>query len=389
VLDLLKDVRVLDLTTVVLGPMATQTLADLGADVIKVESPAGDLARAAGSRSPEDVSAVFANNNRNKRSIVLDLKSDAARTALEALVKTADVFVHNVRPQAMERLGFGPDRLLALNAKLIYVAAVGFGGAGPYGGRPAYDDVIQAASGFAALPQAMGQAPSYAPSIVADKVTALYTVQAVLAGLLRRERSGHGMRIEVPMFESLVSFVMNEHLDAATFATDGAPGYARLLNPNRRPYRTADGWIAVLPYSRDQWVRVLEELGRNDVARAAWLASDAERNARVVELYGILAETLVERSTAAWVATFQRLDVPCTRVASLEEVLADPHLDAVGFFAPTDDLPGRVRSVAQPIAFHGAASRRDRRPPALGEHTEEVLAEAGLTAAEIEALKET
>ncbi len=385
-LDLLKNVRVLDLSTVVLGPMATQILADFGADVIKVETPSGDLARAAGAASAEGMSAVFANNNRNKRSVVLDLKKDAAKAALEALVRGADVFLHNVRPRAIERLGFGPERVLELNPSIVYVAAVGFGSAGPYVGRPAYDDVIQAASGFAALPQEIGQPPSYAPSIVADKVTALYTVQAVLAGLLRRQSSGRGLQVEVPMYESLVSFVMNEHLGAATFAGEGAPGYSRLLNPNRRPYRTADGWLAVLPYSREQWARVLEEFGRADLAGADWLASNAQRSARVAELYGILADNLPARSTEAWVETFQRLDVPHARVATLGSLLSDPHLEAVGFFEPSDGLAERVRSVAQPIAFHGVPEEHDRPPPRLGAHTREVLAEAGLSPADIDAL---
>lgn len=384
-LDLLKDVRVLDLSTVVLGPMTTQMLGDLGADVIKLETPAGDLARAAGARSPEGVGALYANNNRNKRSIVLDLKREAAKSALMALAGTADVFIHNMRPQAIEKLGFGPQSVLAANPMILYVEAVGFGAAGPYAGRPAYDDVIQAASGFAALPQEIGQPPSYAPSIICDKVCALYTVQAILAGLLKRQRDGRGMRIEVPMFESLVSFLMNEHLGEATYREDGAPGYKRLLNPDRRPYRTADGWLAVMPYNHRHWARILEEFGRTDLSEAAWLASDSERNARAAELYGVLAKHLPERATKAWVETLQKLDVPHAEVASLSALLTDPHLQAVGFFERTDDMPGRVRSVPQPIVFHDAPDAPDRAPPALGEHTAEVLAEAGLSAEQIAA----
>ncbi len=385
-LDLLKNIRVLDLSTIVLGPLAAQFLADLGADVIKLETPAGDLARTAGACSPEGMSAVFANNNRNKRSVVLDLKQPAGKAALEALIKSADVFLHNMRPQAIERLGFGPERATSLNPNLVYVAAVGFGSDGPYAGRPAYDDVIQAASGFAALPQAIGEEPRYAPSILADKVSALYTVQAILAGLLQRERGGGGIKIEVPMYESMVSFVMCEHLGAASFDETGPTGYSRLLNPNRRPYRTADGWVAVLPYTLAHWVRILKAIGRNDLAGADWLASDATRSRRTAELYGVLAEALPARDTEAWIAVFEELDVPHSRVASPDALLADPHLQAVGFFTPSDDLPDRVRSVAQPIAYRDRPAQPDRRAPRLGEHTAEVLAEAGLSQAEIEAV---
>ncbi len=336
---------------------------------------------------PEGMGAVFANNNRNKKSLALDLRQPAGRTVLTRLLEGADVVLHNMRPKAAEKLGLSAADVRRANPSIIHCAAVGFGSGGPYAGTAAYDDVIQAAAGLAALPLKVGRDPDYVPSIMADKIAALHVVYAILAALVRRQRTGAGVAIEVPMFEALASFLFNEHLDAATFAEDGAPGYSRLLNPNRRPYATADGWLAVMPYSGAQWSRTLAELGREDVAAEPWFATAAGRNAHSHTLYGVLAAALPARPTAEWIEVCRRLDVPHARVNTLDDLIEDPHLAAVGFFRETDGLAGRRRSVPQPVAFADVDDAPDRAPPALGADGEAILAGLGYTPAEIAALK--
>ena len=385
-LDLLKGVRIVELSTIVLGPMAGQTLADLGADVVKVEAPGGDIARSAAPHGPSGDGALFVNNNRNKRSVALDLKSESGREVLSRLVGRADVFLHNMRPDALARLGFDAASCRAINPSLIHCAAVGFGSNGPHGGRPAYDDVIQAASGLAGLPLHLGGEPAYVASIMADKIAALHVVHAVTAALFRRERTGEGCTIEVPMFEAMAAFMLNEHLGAASFALDGEPGYTRLMTQHRRPYRTADGWVGVLPYDERQWRAVLADIGREDVTQEPWFASGRERSRRAGELYAILGEAMPGRTTEDWLDTFERLDVPHARVADLNDVIGDPHLAAIDFFRPVPGPHGAVRSVAQPIRFEDCESRPDLPPPALGEHLREVLGELDYDAAEIEAM---
>lgn len=385
-LDLLKGVKVLDLTSIILGPMAGQILGDLGADVIKVEPPTGDLARLVAPHGPDGTGSMYVNNNRNKRSVVLDLKSDDGRAVFHKLVERSDVLVHNMRIEPLRRLGFDAAACRAINPALIHCGAVGFGSSGPYAGRPAYDDVIQAASGLAGLPVLVGGEPGYVPSVVTDKIAALHVVYAVAAALFRRERTGEGCTIEVPMFELMAAFILDEHLGAATFSKDAKPGYSRLTSPYRRPFKTADGWVAVLPYDGRHWRRVLSEIGREDVSAEPWFASDRERLARTGDLYQVLAEAMPERRTEEWLEAFARLDVPHSRVAELDDLVADPHLAAVGFFNPTDDAPGRVRSIAQPLTFEDAPKSSDIAPPALGADTRSVLAEIGYKEAEIERL---
>lgn len=383
-LDLLKGVRVVEMTTIVLGPMAGQMLADFGADVVKVEAPAGDLARYVDPRSPAGESSMFANSNRNKKSIAIDLKTDEGRDIVRRLVAEADVFLHNMRLQAIERLGLGPEALRALNPRLIYCSAIGFGSEGPYAARPAYDDVIQAASGIAWLPTYTGADPAYVPGVIADKITAIYAAQAISAALYGREKSGRGVEIEVPMFEAMTSFVMTEHLAAASFDEAARPGYQRLLNRHRRPFRSADGWIAVLPYTEAHWRRVLEEIGRADVAGEPWFQDATERSRHVGDMYEILSGHMPERTTEEWIATFERIDVPHSRVNSLQDLLADEHLQAVGFFRPTDGLPTRARSVPQPVVVRGAGEAPDAPPPELGGDARALLAELGFGEEEVE-----
>ncbi len=387
-LPLLEGITVLDLSSIVMGPMAAQTLGDYGATVIKVEPPEGDLARASGTPGPDGTGALFANNNRNKRSIVLDLKSDRGRAVLDRLLQRADILLHNMRPRAAERLGISAARLMALRPDLIHCAAVGFGSDGPFADRPAYDDIVQAAAGLASLPGEFGEQPAFVASIVADKVAGLKAVQAILAALMYRERTGRGCAIEVPMFECLVAFLFNEHLDAATFGGDAAPGYARLLNPHRKPYATADGWLAVMPYSEKDWRRLLVEFGRSDVLEAEWFASAAGRNGNSARLYQVLAEGLKSRSTADWAECLDRLDIPYSEVNSLESLLEHPHLKAKDFFRPVDGFEGRVRSVPEPVCFSLGETSANRAAPLKGADTREILAEFGLTEEEIDDLVE-
>lgn len=386
-LSLLEGVRIIDLTAIVLGPMATQIMADLGAEVIKVESIDGDLARSSGTAGPDGMGAVFANNNRNKQSISLDLKTADGKKVLSELITGGDVFIHNMRPIAIERLGFDAAAVTAIKPDVIYCAAVGFGSDGPYGGRPAYDDVIQAASGLASLPLHIGDDPAYAPSVMADKISALHIVYGLLAALFNKERTGDGSVIEVPMFEALVSFLMNEHLDAATFDDNGTAGYNRLLNPNRRPFKTSDGWLAVMPYTKTHWTRLLTQLDHGDVLTAPWFASAAGRNSQSAFLYSILVEEMPKASTADWMQQFEEIDIPHSRLNTLEDLLNDPHLQQINFFNVTDNLNGRSRSVAQPVVFKNAEKTPDTAPPSTGEHTDRILADLGYDSKQIDTMR--
>lgn len=386
-LRLLEDVRVIEIGAVVLGPYAGQILADLGAEVIKVEPLEGDIARHAHPQG-EGGGALFVNNNRNKRMLALDLKRPEGRAVLGGLIAGADVLFHNMRLDAAERLGLDFEQVAAINPAIVHCAATGFGRGGRYRDRPAFDDVIQAASGLAGLAALQGGTPQFAPTIVADKVAALHAVYGILAALLARERGQAGpFRVEVPMFEAMVAFLMNEHLGAATFAEDGAPGYPRLLSPDRRPFRTADGWIAVLPYTEGQWRRFLGAIGREDVCESGWFQSPAQRQAQIGALYAILAESLAARGTDAWIERLGAIDVPCSRITMPAELLDDPHLAEIGFFAVPERYPeGVARAIPQPVRFTGCETRADVPPHALGADSRAVLRALGHNDVAIDAL---
>jgi crotonobetainyl-CoA:carnitine CoA-transferase CaiB-like acyl-CoA transferase len=386
-IPLLKGLRILDLTTVILGPYATQILGDLGAEIIKVEPPEGDSMRPVAPVAAPGISAIFANANRNKRSIALDLKTDAGRAALIKLIPTADAFLHNMRQQALDKLGFTFAAVRAANPAIVYAAAVGFGRHGRYAGKPAYDDVIQAASGFAGLFEMRDGTPMYAPSIAADKVSGLHFAYAVLAALLYRERTGRAPGyVEVPMFELMAAFSLCEHLGEATFDEGGKVGYARVLSPGRRPYRTKDGWVAVLPYTERNWRKLLAEIGRPEVAQLAWFGEPTERSRRVDELYAVLAEALPRRTTQEWLAIFERLDIPSQPVRKPADLIGDAHLADVGFFAAnfTRDTPVK-RSMRLAMNIADVALEPDLPPPSLGADGADILREAGCSTAEIAA----
>lgn len=349
----LDGIKIVDLTTVIAGPYATQTLGDMGADVLKVEPPGGDIMRAPGPARSPGMGAAFLNCNRNKRSIALDMKSAGDLARLRELVADADIFIHNMRMEAARRNGLDPETLLARHPRLIYCAIVGFGQDGPYRDRPAYDDVIQAASGWAALAERSGDAPAYAPTIVADKTTALFAVGAINAALYHRAVSGEGQAIEVPMFEAMVSFLAVEHLGGRSFEPAlGPSGYSRVLSQHRRPYRTADGFIAAMPYTAAHWHALFEAAGREDWATEPALSDGAARAAMIDTLYERLAECLLHRTSAEWLAILDRIDVPCSAINTLDDLLDDPHLKATGFFETVEHPEeGRLVTTKPPIRF--------------------------------------
>ena len=376
---LLAGLRIVDITSIILGPFATQILGDLGAEVIKIEPIDGDMNRAIPPQGAPGIGPVFANNNRNKRSLAIDLKQEASKEVLRRLIATSDALVHNMRQSALDQLGFGWDAVHAVNPRLVYCAALGYGSDGPYAGKPAYDDIIQAAGGLAGLNQVRDGEPAYHPTVTADKVAALYVVYAVLAALLHRERSGgEGQLVEMPMFEAMSAFVLNEHMMGAVFAADGKTGYHRALARNRKPYRTADGWIAVLPYTAVQWSRALTAVGREEVCTAPWFNDNAQRSMRSDDLYGILATSLSNRTSKEWLEIFEHEDIPCGPINTPDTLLNDPHLNAVGFFKPSFDTATPVqRTLRQPVIYRGLAPHTDRMAPRLGADTLRLLLELG------------
>lgn len=381
----LDGIRVLDLTSVVLGPLATQVLADLGADVIKIEGPEGDMMRANGVSQHAGMSSIYLALNRNKRSVVLDLKDEKDSAALRRLIERADVLVHNMRVAAIERLGFGYEAVSALNPRLVYCVATGFGQDGPHRDKPAFDDIIQAACGLVSLNTNNGNQPAYVPSLIADKTVGLALANAVLAALLHRERNGTGQCVEVPMLESMASFVLAEHMGGMTFegSTAGA-GYARLLHGGRRPVRTRDGWLCALPYTDRHWRAFFQAVGRADLGDQYRIEDRSQRNANIRALYQRLAEIMPERTTADWMALFEELDIPATPIHGIDELPDHPHLAAVGLFQRTEHpTEGTIREIRPVAKFSATPLSLRRHAPSLGEHTEEVLKEAGLVAGEL------
>jgi crotonobetainyl-CoA:carnitine CoA-transferase CaiB-like acyl-CoA transferase len=385
----LAGIRILDLTTVVLGPYATQVLADLGADVIKVEPPTGDVMRHVGPMRNPGMGHLFLNANRNKRSAVLDLKRPEARAALLRLAATADVLVHNVRPQAMARLRLGPEDLRAANPRLVYVAAVGFGTAGRYAGKPAYDDLIQGVSGLASvMAAATGGEPRYVPATMADRVVGLYVANAVTAALVHRERTGRGQAVEVPMFESFGQFVLGDHLGGLTFEPPvGPPHYARLMTPDRRPYATADGHLCVLIYNDKQWASFFRLVGEEERFRTdPRFSTHTGRAAHIGAVYAYVAERMRERTSATWLALLEEADIPVMPLHTIESLVEDPHLSDVGFVSLSEHpSEGTIRTTGAPSTWSEGLPGLRHPAPRLGEHTDAILREAGLTEEEITA----
>ncbi|HYZ39214.1 MAG TPA: CoA transferase, partial [Stellaceae bacterium] len=381
----LAGIKVVDLTTVVLGPLATQILGDLGAEVIKIESPDGDIMRYAGPARHRQMGHVFLNLNRNKRSLVLDLKHPDAAPVFLALVERTDVLMHNMRPQAMARLGFSWERLREVNPRLVYCSAHGYGQNGPFADRPAFDDIIQGGCGLAALEAATGGEARFVPTLIGDKTVGLTMVYAVMAALLQRERTGEGQAVEVPMLETMSAFVMAEHMGGLTFEPPiGPPGYSRMLAPDRRPHRTADGYICILPYTDRHWKEFFRIAGRPELADDPRLADAQTRSRHVAELYALIAECVRGAPTAFWLDKLKSADIPSGPVNRLAELSADEHLVAVDMF-PLAEHPteGSIRIVRPPVRFSGADCSLRHPAPRLGEHTREILRDAGFAEREI------
>jgi len=385
--NLLDGVRVIDLTSVVFGPYSTQILADYGADVVKVEVPEGDIMRYAGPAPERGMGPVFVNLNRGKRSIVLDIRTPEGKAALEALVRGADLLVHNVRRKPMARLGFSAQACAVLNPRLLYCAATGFAQAHELADAPAIDDVIQCAVGLSGLNADADGTPRLVPSLVADKVAGLALASAMLAALVRQRSTGQGGTVDVPMYETLASFCLVEHLQGATFAPGGAVGYTRVTREGRRIYRAKDGHVSMTPYSNEQWARFFRAVGRADMATDPRVTDPAVRGTRFHELYDVIESVAHTRTVAEWIALARELNMPAMPVVSLAEVAGDPQLDRSGTTETRHfEGIGPVKHLSSPGLFDGVAARHPKNAPRLGEHTRELLREAGYDDAGIDAL---
>ncbi|MCV7218878.1 CoA transferase [Mycobacterium crocinum] len=377
----LAGIRVVDLTAMVMGPYCTQILADMGADVIKVEPPAGDDTRYVSVGPAPGLSGVFVNVNRGKRSVVLDLRSDEGRAALRALIAGADVFIHSMRAKAITKLGFGYDDVAAINPSIVYTNCYGYGRRGPDRDRPAYDDTIQAECGLPAVQAELTGEANYVATIVADKVAGLTAVYATTMALFHRERTGEGQEVEVAMFETMASFMLVEHANGAMFDPPLGPAmYHRTVAPNRKPYRTKDGYISALIYNDRHWASFI------NAVQPAWnterYATLTARAAEIDTVYSLVAQTMTERTTEEWLALFVELEIPAAPLNSPQALFDNEQLNAVGFFETVPTPQGPVRMPGVPTWFSRTPGRIAGPTPELGADTEAVLAELGL--AEVE-----
>ncbi len=357
--------------------MAAQYLGDMGADVIKIEAPEGDITRSIGARRSEGMGALFLANNRNKRSVVLDLKRVEDRTSLAALARHCDVLLHSIRAASAAKLGLGYEALAADHPRLIYCHVKGFSDAGMYAGRPAYDDVVQALSGLAMLQSVIAGEPRYVPSIIADKITAVHAAYAITLALFARERTGRGQSVGVPMMETMVAFNSAEHLAGGVFdPQQGKLGYEPLREGLRRPFKTRDGWICALPYTDTNWLRFFELVGRPDLGADPRFGTQRGRQGNLALVLGELATQLTSRTSAEWITMLGAADIPCAVVNDLQALLDDPHLASVDFWKRIEHpSEGWLRLPGNPIEMSATPPSIRRLPPRLGEHTAEVLAE--------------
>ena len=386
----LSGVRVLDLSSVIMGPYASQQLADLGADVIKVEPPDGDVMRQAGPMRNPGMGHFYLTTNRNKRSVVLDLKQPAGREALLRLAAGSDVLLYNLRPQAMARLGLGYEDVKQVSPKIVYAGAYGFSQRGPYAAKPAYDDLIQGMCGIPWLSgNASGDKPRYAPMVLVDRVVGLQLCNAITAALFYRERTGIGQRVDVPMFEGMLSIVLGEHLAGRLYEPATAPaGYQRSLARDRRPYETSDGHLCVLVYNDKHWRNFFAAIGQPEVFQDdARFGSQGARLEHIDHVYGFLGDIFRTRSTEDWLTLLEAADIPCARMYSIEDILNDPHLAETGYLQRvTHPSEGEILDTAVPSEWSHSTPEPRRHAPGLGEHTAEVLREFGYSNEDIERL---
>jgi len=373
----LVGVRVIDLTAMVMGSYCTQIMADMGADVIKVEPPEGDNTRYISVGPAPGMSGVFVNVNRGKRSVVLDLRTEAGEAALRALIENADVFIHSMRAKAITKLGFGYEDVAAINPTIVYTNCYGYGRRGPDRDRPAYDDTIQAESGLTAVQQQLTGDASFVGTIMADKVAGLTALYATMMALFHRERTGDGQEVEVGMFETMASFMLVEHANGAMFDPPLGPAiYPRAVAPNRRPYRTSDGYIAALIYNDKHWTAFIEAV------RPPWVSdlyATLEQRARHIDqVYALVAETMKERTTEEWLALFRELEIPAAPIRTPDALFDNPHLNAVGLFETVDTPHGPVRFPGVPTWFSRTPGRVAGPAPELGADTTDVLKEIGV-----------
>lgn len=388
----LEGLRVLDLSSVLMGPYATQILGDYGAEVIKVEAPAGDLVREITPARHPGMGAMYLNSNRSKESIVLNLKTDEGRKAVLRMVKDCDIVVTNVRPRKMDRLGLTWEALSEANPQIIYAALVGFDQNGPYAERPAYDDLIQGGVCIPHLFQRAGQAPAYVPAAICDRIVGMSAINAILAAVIERGRSGKGQKVEVPMYETMLSMILADHLGGLTFIPPlDQGGYRRHLSPDRKPYETKDGHVCALIYNDGHWERFFRELGRPEMPGAdPRYATFAARMAHIDEVYAELGELMKTRTTADWLSLFERADVPAMPMNSFESVLEDPHLAATGFFQEVDHpTEGRIRQMAVPASFSRTPAEPQRLAPSMGADARAVLDRMGFSQEEVEMLADS
>jgi crotonobetainyl-CoA:carnitine CoA-transferase CaiB-like acyl-CoA transferase len=372
----LRGVRVLDLTTVVMGPSATQALADLGADVVKIENAAGDSMRWVGPWRHAGMGPLFLWANRNKRSVMLDLKTPEGKAAAIKLASEADVLVSNVRPKGMARLGLDYESIKRENPKIIYCAAVGYGSGGPDAGKAVYDDLMQAASGIAGLFGAVDGAPRYAPINICDRIVGLYVVSSVTAALYHRAITGEGQEIEVPMFETMSQFVLSDHIGGSAFApSEGSMGYKRLLSRTRGPYPTKDGYLALVVYTNKHWEAFSQLIGQPDLMTTDPRFKDQEsRTQHAQEVGAFLSAQLPARGNAEWLELLHGIDIPACPVNGIDDLLTDPHLNAVGFFETVEHpTEGMVNVARYPVKFGASPPNLRRLAPNLGEHNGEFI----------------
>ena len=384
----LEGIRVLEIASMIFGPVAGQYLGDMGADVIKLEPPEGDLTRSIGPRRSPKMGAFFLTSNRSKRSIVVDLKRPEGREILTRLVAKTDVLLHSLRTPAANKLGLDYATLSAANPALVYCHVTGYGDDGLYGGRPAYDDIIQAASGLAMLQTIVGGQPRYIPTIIADKISGVHAAYGVVLALMHRMRTGQGQQVDVAMFETMAAFNMLEHQWGHVFEPpQGNMGYVPVSTAARRPYRTRDGFLALLPYSDSHWRRFFALAGEPQIMDDPRFATFAARQTHFIAVWDEIERQVARKSNAEWLALLTPDDIPFSVVNSLDDLPNDPHLASVDFWQLVDHpSEGRLRLPANPVAMSASPPAVTRLQPRLGEHTAEVLRECGFDDASVQAL---